>query len=154
MPSAIIQHASRAPQRQLPRPITETARAGLRYETKVFKALQASKFGKVERSPAFTYRNVREASDRVCIPDILLWDEENEYIIVTEVKLTWVPAAAAKLRDLYCPVVSKALDLPTKPLLIVKNLIPESPLPTSRLSFALLAQNPLLCWRENGPILI
>lgn len=82
----------------------------------------------------------------VCSPDILIHDNEFGFIIVVEVKYTYTPAAIEKLIGLYCPVVSRALRVPTKPLVLVKNLIPDCPPARLSISSALLSPVPLVQW--------
>jgi len=88
----------------------------------------------------------------ICSPDILLFDAENSFIIVVEVKTTYTPLALGKLRSLYCPVVERATGLPTRPLVVCKHLILGGPRPSSTISFALLSGEPLFQWLGKGPI--
>ena len=106
---------------------------------------------KLDHGPCFYYA-ASEGVSGACQPDVLIHDEEFGYTIVVEIKNTWVPGAILKLKALYCPVVSRALTRPTKPLVLVKNLTPDSPRPQTTLSFGLIAPNPLLQWLGRGTI--
>jgi hypothetical protein len=105
----------------------------------------------LEHNPWFYY-TASEGVRSACCPDILIHDNDFGYTIVIEIKNTWVPSALPKLRSLYCPVVSRALDRPTKPLVLVKNLTPDAPRPQSTLSFGLIAPDPLIQWLGRGTI--
>lgn len=146
----IVSFARQTLPRKSPRPSNLAAKSGLVFERKVFAELQKS-FEKVEHNPWFEYR-LLNGGFGICCPDILIWDPENKFIVVIEVKQTWIPHAISKLRGLYCPIIEKALSLPTKPLVIAKNLIPESPKPMSSISLAIQNQSPLIQWRGIGPI--
>lgn len=141
--------------REHSRPKSPIARQGLNYQQKVFLALRAALPAKgftIEQTPWFRYRTNTDGPDQYCEPDILITDLEDAYIIVIEVKLSWVPNALDKLKTLYCPVVSRARSIPTKPLIIAKNSAPGAPPANSRLAFALLTEQPFLLWRD-GPLL-
>jgi hypothetical protein len=66
------------------------------------------------------------------------------FIILIEVKLTWVPIAWEKLNNLYIPLAAKLYNLPILPLVIVKNLTREAPPSAANLSDALILPFPLL----------
>src|SRR5580692_3285878 len=103
--------------REQPRPASLIARQGLAFQRKVFKVLLttlSSDGFSLHHDSWFRYRNGDDV-DRYCATDILIIDHEEGFIAVGEVKLSWVPTALPKLRDLYCPVVAKAFDMPTKP---------------------------------------
>lgn len=151
-----VQFAERTRARELPRPNTVEARAGLSYEKKFVSALQDSTqrikaWLEIEHNPWFSYKVLNET--RICCPDVIAFDIENQFAIVIEVKQTFVPNAMEKLRDLYCPVVSRALKIPTKPLVICRSLTPEAPNPSSRIAFALTGEYPLYQWLGTGPVL-
>ncbi len=67
-----------------------------------------------------------------------------KFIILIEVKLTWVPIAWEKLISLYLLIVAKLYNLPILPLVIVKNLTKNSPPSTANLTDALISEFPLL----------
>jgi hypothetical protein len=138
------------------RPQGLAAREGLRFERKVFSELRKALPDKgflVERNPWFRYRKP-DGTEHFCSPDILVTVREDGYIAIVEVKLSWVPNVLDKVRNLYCPVVQRALDVPTKGLVIVKNSGPGAPQANSRFMFALMSANPFLVWRGDGPIVL
>lgn len=143
--------------RKFPRPAGLAARDGIAFERKFQRALHAlvhtNAEWKLQRNPWFEYQD-DERGYNVCSPDITLTDTKNDFIIVMEVKQTYVEDAIIKLRDLYCPVVFKATGIPAAPLVVVKNVLPNAPLPASRISFALQASTPVFQWLGQGPILL
>lgn len=150
----MILSASRAPERvHRSRASNSRGYIGLLYERKAAKMLKTviPKSMTIEHGPWFYY-TASEGVSGACQPDILIHDNDFGYIIVVEIKNTWVPGAIMKLRALYCPVVAKALGRPTKPLVLVKNLTPDSPRPQPTLSFGLVANNPLIQWLGQGTI--
>lgn len=150
----MILSASRAPERvHKSRASNAAGYQGLLFERKTGKMLKSvlPRSMRLEHNPWFYY-TASEGVRSACSPDFLIHDDDFGYIIVIEVKTTWVPGAILKLRALYCPVVSKALGRPTKPLVLVKHLTPDSPRPQSTLSFGLLARDPLIQWLGRGTI--
>lgn len=151
-----VQSAERTVARVLPRPQTVEARSGLSYEKKFVKALREGTTGRkewlaIEHNPWFSYKTLN--SVKICCPDAIAFDLENQFAIVIEVKQTFVPNAMEKLCGLYCPVVSRALAVPTKPLVVCRSLAPGGPNPSSRIAFALTAEYPLYQWLGTGPVL-
>ena len=149
-----ILSASRITALHLPRPATEVARAGIRFENKVLSALQLNMDKNIylERNPWFGYVT-SDGEGKICCPDILIWHPRTDgWITVVEVKQTWVPAAFPKLQEIYCPVVEKALKIRTCPLIIVRHLTPDSPKPSSSIIAALKTPTPLIQWLGRGPI--
>lgn len=152
----MILSASRAADRTLKAPSNPSAAAGLRFERSVVKALRSaaptSAGFSIEHNPWFVYRD-SNLTDYACCPDILIHDIDHDYIIVVEVKLTWVPNALEKLQKVYCPVVARALESPTRPVIVVRNLTPDSPRPQPSITRALLTQNPVVQWFDpRSPI--
>lgn len=131
-----------------------SAKRGLQYEQRVFTALKAfvseDKFFKIEHNPWFSFTDAN--GHNYCAPDILLHYKHSTVVIV-EVKLTWVKEAEPKLEQLYCPVISLALDRLVAPLVICRNLIPEAPRPSFTFSEALDNPHRLLHWPATGTIL-
>lgn len=125
---------------------------GLKYERSVIKMLKSilPQTMELENNVWFYYKTETEKS--ACSTDVIIFDKEFGFIIVVEIKFTWTPAAIQKLKELYCPVVTKVFNLPTKPLVIVKNLIPGCPLPKFSISGALLSDNPLVQWIGTGTL--
>src|SRR5215469_3341485 len=143
----MITSASRAPDRvHKSRASNSRGYIGLKYERSVVRELARvlPRSMKIEHNPWFFYTD--DGTNGACSPDVLIHDNEFGYVIVAEVKNTWVSVALPKLNQLYCPVVAKALNRPTKPIVIVKNLIPGAPRPQASLSFALVSEEPLLQW--------
>ena len=136
-----------------PRPSNAAAKLGLRYERNVGKELTRQvtlgNFVKLEHNPWFTFYDKLGVAN--CSPDFLLYLENG--VVIVEVKLTWVEVALAKLCELYCPVVSVALGLPSRPLVICRNLTPYSPPATLSLREAIAEPNRPLLWPSNGHIL-
>lgn len=121
---------------------------GLKFQREAIKAIKNAAIGmEVEPEPWFEYNG-----SFVCSPDCLIIDVEFEFIIVVEIKYTYTPGAIEKLRELYCPVVAKVSGLPTKPLVLVKNLVPDCPIPAFSISSALLREVPLIQYLGTGKI--
>lgn len=137
----------------LPKPTSEAQKQGLRYERKVGKELlrhvTGGKLSGMEHNPWFTFYDKFGPGN--CCPDFLLFFQRG--IVIVEVKLTHVDVALAKLKDLYTPVVSCALGMPTLPLVICRNITPLSPTPCHSLFEAILSESKLLQWPSNGHIL-
>lgn len=135
-----------------PKPTSPAGLAGLRYERRVDRQLRKhiveKRFSKIEHNPWFTYSD--QFGSGFCCPDFILWSPGGNFVVVAEVKLTWIGAAILKLRDLYLPVVAAALDVPAMPLTIVRNLTPESPDAKHTLAEALSSEAKLLQWFDNG----
>lgn len=150
----MILSANRISKRDVPRPANPIARSGLSYQRKFSQALDDSTPPGyiVEREPWFEYRDSRSDKSLVCCPDLLAVDNEEGFAIVIEIKRTWVPDAIEKLRRVYCPVVSAALGLPTRPLVVCKTLLPSCPRPSPTISFALFSDDPLFHWLGRGSI--
>jgi hypothetical protein len=150
----LIISASRAPTRvHKSRASNSRGYVGLLYERKAVKMLKDTlpKSMKLEHGPWFYYE-ASEGFHGACQPDALIHDDDFGYTIVVEVKNTWVPNALTKLNTLYCPVVERALGRPTKPLILVKNLTPDSPRPQPTISFALVSAQPLIQWLGRGAV--
>ena len=144
-----VQSAERTTARNFPKPRNLEARAGLSYERKFVQALINATRGtktwlEVEHNPWFKFRDI--VGEKVCCPDVVAFDIEEQFAIVIEVKQTLVPFAFEKLKTLYCPVVSRALNIPTKPLVVCRSLTPGAPNPASRISLALTSEFPLYQW--------
>lgn len=150
----MILSAERSSGRNIPKPKLAVARAGLSFEKNVFNAIIKEKPEKVtaERNPWFLYRDSQCSDSLSCQLDILLHDQEFDFYIAVEVKRTWTPLAMQTLENVYCPVVSRALGTPTKPLVICQILTPDSPIPKSTIPFALLSDAPMMQWLGRGAI--
>ena len=151
-----VQFAKRTVARSMPRPQTVEARNGLSYEKKFFRCLREATCGRkewlaVEHNPWFAYRTL--GAEKVCCPDMIAFDFEEQFAVVIEVKKTFVPNAMEKLKGLYCPVVSRALSIPCKPLVVCCSLTPAAPNPSSRIAFALTSAYPLYQWLGTEPVL-
>jgi hypothetical protein len=137
----------------IPKPANIAAKLGLRYERNINRELtrhvMPGRFAKVEHNPWFTFYD--DYGPGNCSPDFLLWTDSGSVIIV-EVKLTFVDVAIAKLSDLYRPVVCAALNVPTFPLIICRNVTSTSPPPAHTLTDALASPYCLLQWINNGHI--
>lgn len=135
------------------KPSNVAARIGLRYERRVGRELalhiKPDRFVKLEHNPWFTFYDTYGVAN--CCPDFLLWMDTG--IIIIEVKLTWVEVALAKLHELYCPVISCALNAPVLPLVICRNITAKSPSAAFSLSTALTSPGKLLQWPQTGHIL-
>ena len=138
--------------------LTPSQAAGIRFEKKVgthLEILTKSLDAKLEKNSWFQYRD--ENGPHACSPDfIFIYDG---MVIVIEVKVTWLPSAISKLRNLYIPVVNRILR-PEKigGIVICKNLTPEAgkfPIITSSLRHAIKAPFgaiPTLHWPLEMPI--
>lgn len=141
--------AQRVSYLEVPRPISAAAKAGLRYERAVRRALAASSHCIAIYNPQFKYEiNGRmSATGSIvghCIPDFILsnlaWLSPSA-IVVLECKLTWKPEAAQKLLDFYCPVVGRAQATELVfPVVIAKNLTREAPEPHLSLKTAIFGR--------------
>lgn len=135
-------------------PSSAAARLGLRFERRVHTELKRfvpSIAASVEHNPVFTFCDAFGSA--MCVPDFLLWCRNPERLIIVEVKLTYVPEALAKLKELYCPVVSEALKVRiVEPLVLVRNLTPAAPKPGLTVSEALAKPGRVLQWLNYGPI--
>lgn len=144
--------ASRAPRAvHRARASNAVAALGLRYEKRVKLQLEhhvkSGRFYKLEHNPWFNYQD--PSGFHACCPDFLLWPNQ-ECVVVVEVKYTWVPIAAHKLRELYLPVVNAALGVPVAPLVIVKALTEFAPRVSHTLRAALESESKLLQYFDNG----
>ncbi len=146
--------------RKFPRPKGPASRLGLAFQKKFTKALESgvSLDGDVgvKVEPWFEYTELPTVGNprtAICSPDLLVLDVENGFITVIEIKLTYTPLALIKLRNIYCPVVSLALGLPTLPLVVCKNLTPTSPKPHLSFYDAIRSKEPLFHWIGRGTIL-
>lgn len=154
LPEMIVLSAVRISGRELPPTLSKSlARQGVNYEKQFARALiAASPLGaKINCNPWFKYKTV-EDNGLLCSPDIISFSTEDEFITVFEVKRTWTPEAAIKLRELYCPVVSRALGLPAVGVVVCKNLVPESPRPSTSISLSMLSNPGLYHWIGNAPV--
>lgn len=76
-----------------------------------------------------------------------------DFILLIEIKLTWLPLAWEKLNQIYLPVLKQIYTtLNIFPLVIVKNLTPNSPKSETKLGKALSLEFPLLHYLGSGPI--
>lgn len=146
--------AERIPPLPLPRPRTLWGLAGLRYERRLNLKLKHTlePTHTLEHNPFFRFLDDRDI-DHVCVPDFLILCPDLSLVI--EAKLTYTPEALRKLREVYVPVLSLALNLEPKlkpkPLIITKNIVPGLK-PLFTLKEALLAPIPLIQWRGVGPV--
>jgi hypothetical protein len=130
------------------------AKNGLRYEKRVGKELEhmvkLGRLGKVEHNPWFTFVDKYGAGQ--CCPDFLIWDMPGDdgFVIIVEVKLTWIAEAPQKLYDLYQPVVSNALGVNVTSLVICRNTAPMAPQSHFSLREAIMSGSRLLQWPDNG----
>lgn len=116
--------------------LTPSQAAGIRFEKRVdlyLQVLAKSLEAKLEHNPWFQYNDLN--GPHACSPDFIL--NFGDRVVVIEVKVTWLPSAISKLRNLYLPVVSRILR-PTKigGIVLCKNLTPEAPQPVQQLSLA------------------
>lgn len=89
---------------------------GVRYENRVAKAMSWARQG--------VWFEFLDGLGRAwCQPD-LIWDQ-GEFVVVGEVKHSWVEEAQVKLSGLYLPVVAKAFGKPARGLVVCKNLKPQ-----------------------------
>jgi hypothetical protein len=132
------------------KPSNPAARLGIRYEKKVKSELtlhtNRGNFLEIEHNPWFEFEDKYGSGN--CSPDVLLYLDHG--VVVVEVKLRWVPVALNKLRDLYCPIVSAALNVPVPPLVICRYLAPEAPSASFSLREAITGKSRLLFWPANG----
>jgi hypothetical protein len=136
----VIKTVALIPARSLPRPVSLHARKGLAFEAGFARALRAAAPPAtcVKTNLWFEYRRAHARHSAFCVPDIIILNPTQGFALVVECKLTWTPAAAAKLRDLYCPVVSHCFNCVAQPLVVVKNLLPGCPEPGLTLRAAAL----------------
>lgn len=97
---------------------------GLRYERKVREHF-GQKVPKVVVGPWFFFRD--KHGTRRCQPDMLF--PLGGWTVIAEVKLNFTTDAWWQLRKLYEPVVQKALDVPTKCMVVTEMYDPAVPWP-------------------------
>jgi len=121
---------------------------GLRYEKDLEKGL-ATRF---ERGAWWEFED-REGKG-YCQTDF--WAGAREWVIILEVKLSWCEEAEDQLFGLYCPVLSKALDVPWKrllPVVVCRNLTRGLDRPiASSLQEALRAVRRADNWITGAPV--
>ena len=111
----------------------------------------------LDHNPCFQYQLAHDPLLRWCVPDALIHinaPQNFQGIIVTEVKLTYTPEALQKLLNLYCPVVSIALGVPVRPLVIFKNALRPNVefKPCLDLYEAVHSSIPIFQWLGRGPL--
>lgn len=97
------------------RPASSAKTAGLAFEDAVADALGEC----AARGEWFTYTDAR--GDGWCQTDFLI-PAKDGVIFVLEAKLNWVSGAAPKLKNLYVPVVSKALGRRALGIVVCKGI--------------------------------
>lgn len=134
--------------------MTPSQAAGIRFEKKVgtyLEILARSLDAKLEKNPWFQYNDMN--GPHACSPDFIL--NYSGLVIVIEVKVTWLPSASAKLKNLYIPIVSRILR-PEKigGIVLCRNLTPEAPQPIQTICSALhrLGTIPAYHWPIETPI--
>jgi hypothetical protein len=115
--------AQRCPPQPLPKPTSESAKQGLRYERALVKALQKQGH-QLEHNPWFVYND--HGMIQHCCPDILVYQHDSPEVFVVEVKLTYTPEAARKLIDTYCPIVAAATGWRVVPVIVYRNATPQA----------------------------
>lgn len=120
-------HSRLCESREMPKPSNEAARAGIAYEKKVLNQLNSTvqDLRDVKIYPQTWFRFCDDNGRGQAVPDCLIVFRD-EFIILIEIKLKFVPEAIEKLEGLYKPVVEMALGLPAHPLVICKYLTPEA----------------------------
>lgn len=115
--------------------LTNVARLGLSYENSVFKNLRKNHPElNIQHNPFYEYQ-FRGNRPCWCSPDLVI--DLGNLVVIIEVKLTWVPDAANKLRNIYCPVVRRVLQKPAIGVVVCKNLVENAPREVSSISDAL-----------------
>jgi hypothetical protein len=132
------------------KPSNALAAEGLRYERKIGRELQllvnAGKLIAMQPNPWFTF--VDTVGYGKCSPDFLV--QYGSWLVIVEVKLHWVSSAREKLNRLYHPVVTKALGVAAKNLVICRNMVPTAPRADFSFREAVEGPNKLLHWPANG----
>lgn len=128
--------------------IRGVALEGLRFEKAVFASLAA-----LAPQRGRWFRFVDRNGRGFCAPDILLLDLG----VVVECKLTYTERAQGQLRDLYLPVVGRALSMSLRGIVICRNLRRgEIPAVYDSLRGALQAPSNCVCpvvhWLGKGPL--
>lgn len=118
--------------------------AGLRYERALAKHLPAGAHG-----IWFEFKD--ENGHGYCQTDHL-YSFLPDFIAIIEVKYTLVLEAYSKLRELYIPIVSKAMKAPAVGIIVTRNLIPgfENPyldLPSAAYAASVADYPTVLHWR-------
>lgn len=125
---------------------------GLRYERQVIRALCARNIIH-EHNPWFEYTTTENMAVHVAVPDAMLFLDKDS-VIVAEIKLKFVPDAMTKLEEIYCPIVSKHMGKPVRPLIIVKSLTLDTPSHSDSISEALKCQYPIYHWLGHARIVL
>ena len=92
---------------------------GLAYERGLASALPSAL-----HNPWFFYHDAN--GPHYCSPDFIL-PANPKCLIILECKYTWCPEAHDQLSQLYVPVVSLALQIPTFGVVVCRNLRPSMP---------------------------
>jgi len=138
-----------------PRGITASQKAGLAYQRKVGKAL-GEIFEYCHEGVWFEFQDKNGFG--LCQPDVLI--ETDGVVWLVEIKLSWCKEAATQLKELYIPVVEKALKVPARGMIICKTLRRTTPkhLVVDSLEKALTFQSmpiglpPIVHWLGKGPL--
>lgn len=144
--------ALRTEKRDLPKPGELIQKTGLRYERRVIRALRARGFD-LEHNPWFEWKNGKEFG--ICCPDAIVYELNLNRALVVEIKLSATVLALEKVRDFYCPIVSRALAIKTLPLIITRSIarMEKRETPIQTLWEAVDSDWPVYLWPGNGPIL-
>lgn len=167
-----ILSAERTVKRDLPRPGSPAAQAGLRFERQFARALSKTGY-LVEHNPWFLVRQQMDSpylpphipryAEQAYCPDILFTpplslSKSLGDLIVIEVKRTYVLEAIEKLRAIYVPVVKKSMVdrkyTDVRALVVVQKLVPGSPHAAFTMREALALDPPLMQWIGTGPVVL
>jgi hypothetical protein len=99
--------------------------AGVRFEKRAHQVFNDLKLPGVRGGPWFTFRDTH--GTRWCQPDILV--EFPYHTLIVEAKHNHTTDAWFQLRQLYEPVVEKALERPCKLMAMVEHFDPSVPWP-------------------------
>jgi hypothetical protein len=129
---------------------------GLRYERKLVRTLRSTSGLVVEHNPWFEFIDANGWG--CCSLDVLVSGPRlgpKAPVLILECKLTWKPEAEEKLRGLYEPIVTLALDLPVRSirsLTVAKHLTPEAPPAAQSITEALESGLRVLHWIGTWPL--
>lgn len=116
---------------------------GIAYE----KALAGALPSGAQRGAWFEFRDINGGG--YCQPDYLV--EIDGVVVILECKYTWTRAALLQLNKLYLPVVAKALNKPTRGIVVCKVLVPDaSGQVCGSLEDALAVRNGIPIWHWLG----
>lgn len=137
----------------VPRAIFPHLQEGLTFERRIKKELHRhAAFGNLTHllhTPQIDY--VDAQGHGVCFPDFIFL--RNNHVVVVEIKLSWIPTALPKLKELYIPLIERLFNKAAVPLVITKRLVAAAPASAFSIREALALPSALLSWPQSGHVI-